>query len=176
MGSKGNRGRPAAVRILTKLTQACGPSTVVVLKVLGRWSIMSLLLLQEVALSEHEARSYGAAAFKKGYHAYFSGCERTSRRGHGGAMILAKASLKSASAWAVKDRGGAAGKRCVGDLSVPCAGLQRKTPSLTPSPAWEASFSTPTAPLDGTAKGALTTICQHAIVAVSYPREEDCRP
>ena len=89
---------------------------------------MSLLLLQEVALSEHEARSYGAAAFKKGYHAYFSGCERTSRRGHGGAMILAKASLKSASAWAVKDRGGAAGKRCVGDLSIPCAGLPEENP------------------------------------------------
>ena len=82
----------------------------------GAWQVVNhelsngppLMLLQETALSEHEARSYGAAAFKQGYHAYFSGCERTSRREHGGAMILAKTSLKSASAWAFKDRGGAA--------------------------------------------------------------------
>ena len=68
----------------------------------GAWQVVNhelsngppLMLLQETALSEHEARSYGAAAFKKGYHAYFSGCERTSRREHGGAMILAKTSLK----------------------------------------------------------------------------------
>ena len=73
----------------------------------GAWHVVNhlldggppILLLQEVALPKEEAVGYSAAALKKGYHCYYSGCVQTSRRPHGGSLVLVKKGFKSSPAW-----------------------------------------------------------------------------
>ena len=82
----------------------------------GAWHVLNhlldsgppIILLQEVALPKDEAKGFSAMAFKKGFHCYYSGCEHTSHRPHGGALALVKQSLKSSPAWGMTSNEGAA--------------------------------------------------------------------